>query len=50
MRGPIDNSSIPAILELLASEDEYVLVGRDGLLVLDLGFDILGCQTPPPRG
>ena len=30
-----------AILELLAREDESLLVGRDALLVLDLGLDIL---------
>jgi hypothetical protein len=30
-----------AILELLASEDESLLIGRDALLVLDLGLDVL---------
>jgi len=30
-----------AILELLAGEDETLLVGRDTLLVLDLGLDIV---------
>ena len=30
-----------AILELLSSEDETLLVGRDTLLVLDLGLDVL---------
>ena len=30
-----------AILELLAGEDEALLVGRDALLVLDLSLDIL---------
>ena len=30
-----------AILELLAGEDEALLVGRDTLLVLDLGLDIV---------
>jgi hypothetical protein len=30
-----------AVLELLASEDEALLVGRDALLVLDLGLDVL---------
>jgi len=29
------------IFELLASEDETLLVGRDALLVLDLGLDIV---------
>merc|ERR1712241_186971 len=31
----------PAILELLAGEDEPLLVRRDSLLVLDLGLDVL---------
>ena len=31
----------PAILELLASEDQTLLVGWDSLLVLDLGLDVL---------
>jgi len=30
-----------AVLELLPREDEPLLVGRDALLVLDLGLDIL---------
>ena len=30
-----------AVLELLASENEALLVGRDAFLVLDLGLDIL---------
>ena len=30
-----------AILELLASEDETLLVGWDALLVLDLGLDVV---------
>jgi hypothetical protein len=30
-----------AILELLAGEDEALLVGRDSLLVLDLLLDVL---------
>jgi len=30
-----------AILELLAGEDEALLVGRDALLVLDLGLDVV---------
>ena len=30
-----------AILELLAGEDEALLVGWDALLVLDLGFDVV---------
>ena len=30
-----------AILELLSSEDESLLIGRDALLVLDLGLDVL---------
>jgi hypothetical protein len=31
----------PAILELLAGEDEALLVGRDALLVLNLGLDVV---------
>ena len=31
----------PAVLELLAREDESLLVGRDSFLVLDLGLDVL---------
>ena len=30
-----------AILELLASEDETLLIGGDALLVLDLGLDVV---------
>ena len=30
-----------AVLELLARDDEPLLVGRDPLLVLDLGLDVL---------
>ena len=30
-----------AIFELLAGEDETLLIGRDTLLVLDLGLDVL---------
>ena len=30
-----------AVLELLASEDQALLVRRDALLVLDLGLDVL---------
>lgn len=30
-----------AVLELFASEDEALLIGRDSLLVLDLGLDIV---------
>ena len=30
-----------AVLELLACEDQALLVGRDALLVLDLGFDVV---------
>ena len=30
-----------AILELLAGEDESLLIGRDAFLVLDLGLDVL---------
>ena len=29
------------VLELLASEDEALLIGRDALLVLDLSLDII---------
>ena len=31
----------PAVLELLASEDQPLLVRGDALLVLDLGLDVL---------
>ena len=34
-----------AVLELLASEDESLLVWRDALLVLDLGLDVLDGVT-----
>ena len=30
-----------AVLELLSSEDESLLIGGDALLVLDLGLDVL---------
>ena len=30
-----------AVLELLAGEDQALLVGRDALFVLDLGLDVL---------
>ena len=30
-----------AVLELLSSEDESLLIWRDTFLVLDLGFDVL---------
>ena len=30
-----------AVFELLASEDESLLIGRDALLVLDLGLDVV---------
>jgi hypothetical protein len=30
-----------AVLKLLSSEDESLLVGGDALLVLDLGLDVL---------
>ena len=30
-----------AVLKLLASEDESLLIGRDSFLVLDLGLDVL---------
>ena len=30
-----------AVLELLAGEDQALLVGRDALLVLDLGLDVV---------
>jgi hypothetical protein len=30
-----------AILQLLSGEDQALLVGRDALLVLDLGLDIV---------
>ena len=29
------------VFELLSSEDESLLVGRDALLVLDLGLDVI---------
>ena len=32
-----------AIFELLAGEDQALLVGRDSLLVLDLALDIVNC-------
>ena len=35
----------PAIFELLASEDEALLVRGDALLVLDLAFDIIDSVT-----
>merc|ERR1711899_495464 len=35
----------PAVLELLASEDQSLLVRRDSLLVLDLGLDVLDAIT-----
>jgi hypothetical protein len=31
----------PTVLELLSGEDKPLLIGRDALLVLDLGLDIL---------
>ena len=31
----------PAVLELLSSEDEALLIGGNALLVLDLGLDVL---------
>ena len=31
----------PAVLELLPSEDEALLIGGNALLVLDLGLDVL---------
>jgi hypothetical protein len=31
----------PSVLELLASKDKALLVGRDALLVLDLGLDVV---------
>ena len=31
----------PAVLELLSSEDEALLIGRNTFLVLDLGLDVL---------
>ena len=30
-----------AVLELLASEDESLLIGRDALLILDLSLDVV---------
>ena len=36
-----------AVLELLASKDKALLVGRDALLVLDLGLDVVdGVRAP----
>merc|ERR1719158_1030026 len=35
----------PAILKLLSSKDQSLLVWRDSLLVLDLGLDILDGVT-----
>ena len=32
-----------AVFELLASEDQALLVGRNSLLVLNLRFDIIDC-------
>ena len=32
-----------AVLELLAGENQALLVGRDALLVLDFGLDVLNC-------
>ena len=34
-----------AVFELLAGEDQALLVGRDALLVLDLGFDALSIES-----
>ena len=34
-----------AVLELLAGKDEALLVGRDALLVLDLGLDLLRARA-----
>ena len=31
----------PAVFELLSSEDEALLVGRDSLFVLDFGLDVI---------
>ena len=31
----------PAVLELLSGEDEALLIGRDALLVLNLGLDVV---------
>jgi hypothetical protein len=33
----------PAVLKLLAGEDEALLVRRNTLLVLDLAFDVIDC-------
>ena len=33
----------PTVLQLLAREDQPLLVGRDAFLVLDLGLDIVDC-------
>ena len=30
-----------AVFELLASKDEALLIGRDALLILDLGLDVV---------
>ena len=37
-----------SILQLLSSEDQTLLVGRDPLLVLDFGLDIF--DSAPPQG
>ena len=34
-----------AVLELLAGEDETLLIGGDALLVLDLGLDVVNGVT-----
>ena len=34
-----------AVLELLAGEDEALLIRRDPLLVLNLGLDLLDCVS-----
>ena len=33
----------PAILKLLSSENEALLIGGDAFLVLDLGLDVIDC-------
>ena len=38
-----------AVLELLAGKDEALLVGRDALLVLDLGLDLLRVRGESAR-
>ena len=38
-----------AVLELLAGKDEALLVGRDALLVLDLGLDLLRVRDESAR-